>query len=217
MHAAAWSQLLPPAAVGRGFRVPAHRWIALGCLVSVTGDAVQFGLGARGINNHWVSYLSTPLMGAAFLWGLSWFQPGLVGRLALRLTVPALVVTWYALTLVVEDTATFSRFVYPLQALLLLAAALWTLLRLGLAPSQLPLPRTDWFWVVGGLALYATASALIHPLAAALLREREDLVVAAYQVRATSFLVSFLAIAWGMWCPRPVKPSGPSSSPAPSA
>lgn len=219
MHAAAWSQLVPPlaAAVQRGRIPPSHRWVAAGCLVSAAGDFGQLLLGARGINNLWLSYLLTPVMGAAFLWGLSWLQPGLVGRLALRIAVPGYLIVWYALAFTAEDLTTFSRFVYPVHSLLILAAALWTMIRRGLDPKEVPLLRADWFWIAGGLGLYAAATAAIEPLLAGMMQKRVDLVILAYQVRAGCYLLAFLAITLGILCPRPTTRSGPSSSPSPSA
>ena len=216
MHAAAWSQILPPLAlvVTKGGRSAASWWISAGSLVSLGSDLAQRVLGTRGINNLWLSYALTPLMGGAFLWAMASMQPGNVGRLALRLTVPAYLVAWYGLTLTAEDTGTFSSFAYPFHSLLLLAAALWTLVVRGLEPSERQVLRTDWFWILGGLALYAAATAAIEPLFARMLRERVDLVIAAYQFRAGAIVVAFLAITWGILCQRRATRSGPSSSPA---
>ena len=216
MWAAVWSQLLPPlAAAISGLRMSvASRWVAGGCLLSLGSDLVQGLLGSRGVNNLWVSYTLTPVMGGAFLWAIASMQPQGVGRLALHITVPFYVVVWYALTLLVENTSGFSRFAYPMHSLLLLAASLWTLVRRGLEPLERPLSRTDWFWILGGLALYAAATAAIEPLFARMMQQRVDLVILAYQFRAAAYIVAFLAITWGILCQRRATRSGPSSSPA---
>ena len=214
MHAAAWSQLLPVgAAVHRRFERPAFKWLATGFLVSVAGDALQLWLGRRGLNNLWVSYLSTPVMGASFLWAMSYFHTGLVGRLALRIAVPVYVMVWYALAILVEDTAGFSRFVYPLHSLLILAAGLWILTSRGVAPARQPILRSDWFWIVGGLSLYGAGTAIMEPVLVELMKEDVGLVVAAYQVRSASDILAFVAISWGMLCSARIPRSGPSFSP----
>ena len=219
MHGATASQLLPPLAVlaSRGGRAKAHVWVAGGCLASLLGDLAQLRLASQGANNLWVSYLSTPLVGVCFLVALSEFQPSLVGRLALRLSAPGYVFAWYALTAFFEDTTTFSRYAYPLHALLLLGASAFTLVARGLQPSPRGTLRSGWFWVATGLGLHSATTAAMEPLLVFFMPDRVDLVIAAYQVRAGSYVLSFLAIAWGVYCPKRTTVSGLSSSPQPSA
>ena len=216
MYAAAGAQMLPAAALAvRWPGTRASRWVALAWLVSLAGDVVQFALADHGYNNLWVSYLTTPLLGAGLLWGLAWLQPEGVSRLAIRLSVPAYVVVAYLLALTVERLDSFSRWVFPLHSLLVMAAALWTLLNRGLRPQMRPLFRTDWLWMAGGLALYGAATLLLEPVLVVFMRSRLDLVLAAYNGRAAAYLIAFLAITWGVLCREPATRSGLSSSPAP--
>ncbi len=218
MHMAALSQALPPIAAGlRRSRSPAHQAIVLGCAVSIAGDAIQLLLAMQNINNFWVSYTFTPLVGAAFLFGLAAWQLTYLERLTLRLAIPIYVVAHFALALLTEDLRDFSRFAAPLHSLIILVAALWTLVRRSFAPSEQPHLQSDWFWVAGGLAIYGAASAAFGPVASILMRDRIDLVVAAVNVRAAFHILSFAAIAWGVQCRHPAKLSGPSSSPLRSA
>lgn len=211
MHAGAWSQALPPLAAALvKSALPAHRWIAAGCLVSVLGDAVSLPLALRGVNNMWIAYLSTPLMGAAFLLGMASWQQREVERLAVRLAIPAYWVAWTGLVLLTEDVKGFSRFAIPLHSLIILAVAIWTLMRRGLDPTQGTLLRTDWFWIVGGVALYGAATVTFEPVAAGLMTSRQDLVIAALNLKSALYLIAFLAMTWGMLCP--LKPFGASSS-----
>lgn len=218
MHLGALSQALPPiAAWMRRSRSPAHQAIVLGCAVSIAGDAIQLLLAKGGINNFWVSYTFTPLAGAAFLFGLAAWQVTYLERLTLRLAIPIYVVAHFSLVLLTEDVRHFSRFVAPLHSLIVLIAALWTLMRRSFAQSEQPHLESDWFWVAGGLAIYGAASAAFGPVASILMRDRIDLVVAAINVRSALYVLSFTAIAWGIQCRHPAKLSGPSSSPLRSA
>lgn len=218
MHASALAQALPPIAAGlRRSHSPAHQAIVLGCAVSIAGDALQLLLAMQNINNFWVSYTVTPLAGAAFLFGLAAWQLTYLERLTLRLAIPIYVVAHFTLALLTEDLRHFSRYAAPLHSLIILIAALWTLIRRSFASSEQPLLQSDWFWVAGGLAIYGATSAAFGPVASILMRDRIDLVVAAVNVRAAFHILSFVAIAWGVQCRHPAKLSGPSSSPLPSA
>lgn len=218
MHASALAQALPPIAAGlRRSRSPAHQAIVLGCAVSIAGDAVQLLLAMQNINNFWVSYAVTPLVGAAFLFGLAAWQLTYLERLTLRLAIPMYVVAHFTLALLTEDLRHFSRYAAPLHSLIILVAALWTLIRRSFAQSEQPHLESDWFWVAGGLAIYGAASAAFGPVASILMRDRIDLVVAAVNVRSALHILSFAAIAWGLQCRHPAKLSGPSSSPLRSA
>jgi hypothetical protein len=218
MHMAALSQVLPPVAARlRRSRSPAHQAIVVGCAIGISGDALQLLLAMKNINNFWVSYTFTPLVGAAFLFGLAAWQLTYLERLTLRLAIPIYVVAHFSLVLLTEDVRHFSSFVGPLHSLILLIAALWTLVRRSFAQSEQPHLQSDWFWVAGGLAIYGAASALFGPVASILMRDRIDLVVAAINVRSALYILSFTAIAWGVQCRHPAKLSGPSLSPPRSA
>jgi hypothetical protein len=213
MHLGALSQVLPPIAAWiRRSRSPAHQAIVVGCAVSLAGDALQLLLSMRGINNFWVSYTITPLAGAAFLFGLAAWQLTYLERLTLRLAIPIYVVAHFTLALLTEDLEDFSRFAAPLHSLIILIAALWTLIRRSFAQSEQPHLQSDWFWVAGGLAIYGAASAAFGPVASILMRDRIDLARAAVNVRAALYVLSFMTIAWGIQCRHPAKLSGPSSS-----
>ncbi|MGH7658792.1 MAG: hypothetical protein ACREL6_11210, partial [Gemmatimonadales bacterium] len=134
---------LPPLVVLlRKLRKPAHLWIAAAFALSFTADMFAGQLGRRQINNQWVGYLVAPPIIAMFLLALARWQLSYVERVTLKLTAPLLVVTLYALTLSVENVAQFSRFTGPLGGLVLLVAALWTMLRRSFGPATQPHTRT---------------------------------------------------------------------------
>lgn len=217
MHVGAWSQLLPPLAVlAARSRDPAHLWIAAGCTTGALADVVGRSLGARGINNHLVGYVATALITAGFLMALSHRQVSALERLTVRLAVPIFLGVWVVLVLNLENMAGFSQYAAPLARLVVLVTALGTLFRNGLAFAADGLLRRDWFWIAGGLAMYAAAGATFPPVAAALMPDRPDLVIRALDMVAVLTLLSFASIAWGVLCQRQAMRSGPSSLSPPS-
>ncbi|MEO6067001.1 MAG: hypothetical protein ABIQ41_03330, partial [Gemmatimonadales bacterium] len=157
---AAWVQALPAVAVivRRNLSRPVL-WIAAGALVTVVGDLISLVVARETGNNHWVTYTVTPLTGGAYLLGLAEWQPSYLERLTLRLSVLPFAAAYLALVFFVEDMTTFSEFSGPFFALVILGAALWTLLRRAFQPSINSITRADWFWVAFGLALYGATTA----------------------------------------------------------
>ena len=222
-HAGAWIPLLPLLLAVLSFRrlSPARIWIAAWCALLVAQDAIGFTMGMRGINNLWVGYVFQPVLGGVGLWALSHWQPDDMTRAGLRYAVPLVVVVNIILILAIEDRRTFSLVASPFHYITLLLASLWTFVRLSLASDE-SLAKQDWFWITGGLMLFAATSTAIGPLAWYLLRPRVDLLHAMLNVRAASNILAFAAITWGMLCPRQrysggfsSRPFSPSSSSSP--
>ena len=212
-YAAAWSALLPPFAgltVGRTLPAP-RRWIIVWCVLLVLANATALVLARRGINNQWVGYVLLPLATAAILWALSFWHLG-AARLGVRLAIPLVMAAGLGVTIGAENPRTFSQFVAPFHGMVVLLAALWTFLARSLDTDE-PMLSQDWFWITGGLMLYAASSVALQPLARYLMRERLDLLHAAFNVKAAAWLISFAAITWGMRCPVAQKASGGSLSP----
>lgn len=148
-YAAVWIQLLPPlagVATGR-LHTAARRWTAVWCLGLVVADNLGRVVALLVGRNLWLTYLMTPATASTGLWALSCWQRG-SGRLALRVAIPLLVLVGVVLTVRAEDFQSFSLFVIPFYALVLLLAAAWTFIRRSFAESALLL-RQDWFWCVG--------------------------------------------------------------------
>jgi hypothetical protein len=207
--------MLPPVVGGIGGRVatPPRRWVVVWCLLLVANGAISLALGLQQINNLWVGYAFMPVTGAVALWALSlWHEPG-TARLALRLAIPLFVGVSAVLTLGLEDPHTFSLVAAPFHGLVLLIAAAGTFIRRSLGETT-SLMRHDWFWTVAGLMLYAGTTTALEPVAWYLLStERVDLLDLAFNAKAASDILAFVAITWGVLCPVPPKSSGGSSSP----
>lgn len=189
-------------------------WIAAwGTLMFLT-DAVMFGFGRANVRNFWVYYLTTPLHAAALFWALSLWQTRQVPRLTLRVGIPVFAATWAAMVILLEDPRAFSIVALPVYAVLGLAGSAATLLFNATVTSE-PLPRSDWFWVCAGMALYFSGVAVIGPLGV-LLGDHPRLLFRALEVKSYLQILGFLAIAKGLTCPLPTH-SGAFSSQAPSA
>ena len=197
---------------------PARRWIVAWCLVLTVESALSRILGLHGTNNLWLSYASLPLTTGMALWGLSHWQASNTPRLALRASIPMVMVVTFVLTITMENTHTFSLVAAPFHSLVLLLAALWLLIHrsVGAGGADGALIEHDWFWVTSGLIVYAGTAAAVQPLGLYLLPKREDLVHAVWTLSSSAWILAFTAIAWGMLCPEPKTSSG-GSSPRPSS
>jgi hypothetical protein len=212
LRAAIGSQLLPPLAASRhGRRLPAaRRWVAAWALLLFAYDLTQFALAVRGRHNLWLRYPFGPIETGVVLIALSLWHADAVFRLALRLAVPLFTVVWGLLVAFVERTDTFGLVTGPLQSLVLLSAALFTLLARARVQEG-PLAREDWFWVSAGLSLWYGAAAAQEPIARLLVAEHPSVVSSAYQVKAVVDVFASLIIARGMLCPiLPPRSGGPS-------
>lgn len=223
VFAAAWAQLLPPlvAPIARRRLGPARRWVVVWCLLLALEDAVGYALGSAGIRNLWLGYVGAPVTGAVALWMVSQWHERRTGRLALRVAIPIFVAVSAALSVWVDDPATFSMFAAPFHYLILLLAALWTFLSRSLSDRE-GLATSDWFWILAGLMLYTGSSTAIQAVVWYLYDAgRQDLMQEVFALRAWAMIVAFIAIAGGMLCPLPPTLSGgrssPPSSPSPSS
>jgi hypothetical protein len=175
-------------------------WVLVWAAVQVCESAVQFALAAHGVRNLWVPYVFEPIGGAAVLWALAQWQDGPMARLALRLSVPAVLVTFALLTVLFDSTSDFSRAAWPMLQLVCLAAAAYTLVaRSRIATGDLL--RLDWFWICGGMVLFFGTFGILEPLSRALVRQDLTLFIRVYEVESLLATVAFLAIAWGIACP----------------
>lgn len=186
--------------------------MAAWCVLLVAQDAISLIVGSHGVNNLWMAYLFWPLISGVLLWALAEWHPDNAAKLALRAAIPLVVVVSAVLTLTIDDARTFSLVVAPFHSIVMLLAAIWTFVILSLR-SDSSIPKADWFWIVGGLMLYAATATAIEPLAWYLIQERVDLLHSAFNVRAAVVLLSFAAITWGMLLRRTPRYSGGSSSP----
>jgi hypothetical protein len=102
------------------------------------------------------------------------------------------------LVVFVEDLTTFSRYAYPFYLLVILGATAWTLLRRTYHRPGNSIIWTDWFLILGGLALSAATTTVSTPIGAVLLAEqRIDLLTQVWELRAACTIVAILLITAG--------------------
>jgi hypothetical protein len=202
MKVAGAAQALPPLAALRfGRRLPAaRRWIVGWGLVRLLDDGIALALALQGRHNLWLRYPFGPLETALLLVALSLWHGDSVARLALRVAVPVFALTWGLLVGFVERTDTFGLVTGPLQSLVVLSAALVTLL-VRVRSQEGGLLQEDWFWVCTGLSLWYGSSAALEPLSRLLVAEHPSVVSSAYQVKAVVDVLASLILARGMLCP----------------
>ena len=178
----------------------ARAWVLAWCAVLVAADAASLWLASHNVRNLWLWYWLTPASGALVLWTCSFWQRGEVARLTFRLAIVPFLIVWSVLTLLVEDTSNFSRAAEPMNMLVGLGAAAFTLLARSRSASA-SLLRHDWFWVSAGMALYFGTSSAQGPLSALLVAGAPQLLDRAYELKAGLDIVAFLLITRGVTCP----------------
>lgn len=186
--------------------------IVVWCVVVGSLELVALWLGSRGRNNLWLGYVGHPLISVTLLWALAQWHPGRAARLALKTAIPLVLLVSLTLTLTLDDPNDFSLVVAPFHAMVMLLASVWTFVSLSLEAKSW-IVHEDWLWIIGGVMLYAGTTATMQPLAWYLIRERLDLLHAAFNVRAAVMILSFAAITWGILPRRAPRYSGGSSSP----
>lgn len=216
MYAASLSRVLPPVALiaKHAWGVPARAWAAGSCVALILGDAGARLLGAKGINNLWLGYITNPAVGIAMLFALAYWQQTSRSQRMVRALAPIFALTWVSVVVLAEDLNSFSVVAFPLQALLLLVLSLSTLVANGLSEGGSMMLGHDWFWICCGFALSSGAASAIEPLSAMFLRSAPDRLLDLFNFKAGIDLAAALAITVGMLCPVTAAPSGPSSSPA---
>jgi len=178
----------------------ARKWILIWCGFLVSMSALSLILARANQNNHWMSYVLTPVAAAMVLWGLSCWQPSAQPTLAVRVLIPLLILAWIPIVLLVEDTRKFSLLGEPFAGLVVLIAAVYTLAARTLRETG-RIPRQDWFWATTGIAIYHGTVVALHPTSYWLLQKHRELVVQVLQAKSVVEIVAFLTISWGMVLP----------------
>lgn len=203
VQTAAYVQVAPPLALlwRRNVSEPVLWVVAAAVLSTLANIGARIAAVTMG-NNLWLGYIDGALMYTAFLVALTYWQVSYVERLTLRVSIILFLLLYVALVTWVEDVTTFSLYSIPMYSMALLGASAWTLLRRALRPLAVPLHRTDWFWILGGLTIYGAVVGLAQPVSAVLLAgDRIDLLVLVYKVRAVFVDLAFVAITAGVLLP----------------
>jgi len=177
-------------------------WVVAGAAVSVIGTLLGRIAAAKVGNNHWLATIDDPLMFALFFIALEEWQITYLERLTFKITLFVTLVVYVLLVAFVEDVSTLSRFGIPMYSLVLTAAGTWTLLRRSFRTTDRPLWTTDWWWIAGGLTLYAATTLLTQPIGGAFLAAgRIDLFTRLWEFRAVCVDVAMIAVTVGILRP----------------
>jgi len=198
---------------------PGRRWIVASALWALAVNLLGWYLAWRGIRNLWVIYFTGPIEVAVLLMALSsWHPAGTIRRLFFHASWLFLALDVIMLVSAVERIQDFSLVVTPIKALLILGAALTTLLAL-IARVPSPLVEADWFWVCIGLCVRYGVTAAIDPYSRIFLHNDPGKVYSAYVAKAWIEVFATLLILRGVLCPLPRPAFSGSTSPvsAPSS
>ena len=196
-----WSQALPGLAYALSpRRSGAGAFVVLGGMVAVLANVVSETVTRVYGSNLVVGYVVLPFTAGAYILALAEYQVTYVERLMCRIGLGLFLGIYMLLVAFFEDFAHFGQYSHTLYSFVLLVAALWTLGRRALTQEDVLALEADWFWIAFGLAIYGAATAATAAIGNILLaRDRVDLFVKAWDVRAALVILAFLAIAWGVF------------------
>lgn len=203
------SQLLPLLAVAATWRraTEPRRWIAIWCLFFFLSDIAQLAISTVSGNNLWYFTYAEPAEDAMLLWAFSSWQVKPLARIAVRVSIPLVVVAYLVLIFATGEQDTFKTISHPFRALVLLLWTAYTLLS-NLAHRPEGVWGRDWLWTTLGVMLYFGLFAAIDPIVAAMDPTDRRAMLLVYNARAFGDVVAFVLIWRGMRCPLPISSSG---------
>lgn len=181
-------------------------FLVVGGLLTLLSTVIGTAIARRYGNNYVVGYFSIPLIAAAYMLALAEWQVTYLERVTFRIGLGMFALIYVVLVTFFEDVTHFGQFSHTLYSFALLVAALWTLGRRSLEQDEGLAIDTDWFWAAFGLAIYGAATAATAAIGNILMaRDRVDLFVKAWNLRACFVILAFLSISWGVFRgpPRP--------------
>ena len=198
---AIWVQALPAVAYVASRRHSyATAFVGLGGLITVLANLIADAIGRVTGNNMIVGYISIPFTAGAYILALAEYQGTYLERVMLRIGLGLFVGIFLVFVSFFDDVTHFGQYSHTLYSFVLLVAALWTLGRRALTQEDALALDTDWFWIGFGLAIYGAATAASSAIGNILMaRDRVDLFIKAWDVRAALVILAFLAISWGVF------------------
>jgi hypothetical protein len=172
---------------------PPLRWALAYLVVTLAEDMFMIVWSRHGRHNLWIMNLYTPV--EAFILGMMFagWQLRERWRTTIYITIAVLVVFWGVMMLEVEGLDSFPQFSKPVQSLLVMAAATWTLVQRSRVAVS-PLTRHPWFWISVGTLLYFAYLMLLDPVGTVLSQHQKDLFELAYAING--ILVTAMYLFW---------------------
>lgn len=162
------------------------------------------------IDNQWLRYFFYPVSDSLVMLALAAWQDHPLRRIGVRVALYLLVPVWLIYA-VAEGTKSFGLYSDPLRSIVILIAALTTLIGNSLLTTR-RISRYDWFWVAAGVALYFALELALGPFLEYVLHSSRDVASRAYRLKASIDIIAFVLIGIGLLCPLdPARTSGNST------
>jgi hypothetical protein len=190
-----FSALLPIVIGWRAWRrlAPPVRWAVIYLTVTFVEEIFMLYWSRSGRSNIWVINLFTPV--AAILLGLMFagWQQRERWRTVIYAGTAAFPVFWLIMMMTVEDIRKFPPYSQPVQSLLVLSVATWTLVQRS-RHTVSPLTRHPWFWVSIGVLFYFVYLVLLDPFSTLMMKSSPHLVLIAFEINGA--LVMLMNLFW---------------------
>lgn len=167
------------------------RWVVVYLAVTLVEDVFMIYWSRNGRHNLWLINLYSPIEAWILAMIFARWQPRERWRLTIFIATAAFAVFWATMMLTAEGFDTFPRFSKPVEALLVITAAAWTLVQRS-RHTVSPLTLHPWFWVSVGALLYFAYLLLLNPVGTMLLRTRLDLLLRAYDINGVLTTAMYL-------------------------
>ncbi|TAK52118.1 MAG: hypothetical protein EPO24_15430 [Bacteroidetes bacterium] len=167
-------------------------------LMSSIGSMV---LGKLGINNMVIMNMQIPVEYGFFVVALSFWVGSRGVQRVLRFSIIAYLVCWLILFLTLESFFKFSSIARPLLTVLVLIAAVVTLVYL-LRDTSYPLLLQPAFWICSGLIIYNAGNATFFLITQYLFHISENTLVTAWVLHNIIGVFSYVLFAGGFICQR---------------
>lgn len=179
-------------------------------LVYFVSDLAGLITNLNRIDNQWLRYIFTPVSDVLVMLALAALQDHPLRRIGVQVALYLLVPVWliYAIA---EGPKSFGEYSDPLRSVVILIAALMTLIGNSLTTTR-RISRADWFWVAAGVALYFALELALGPFLKYVLPNSLGVASRAFQLKASVDIIAFLLIGTGLLCPLdPARSSGRST------
>lgn len=190
-----FSALIPISAAWRRRRsLPSPlRWAAIYLAATLAEEMFMLYWSRTGRSNLWIINVYNPF--AAIFLGLMFagLQLRERWRTVINVVTGIFPVFWGAMMLTVENIRMFPLYTQPVQSLLVITAAAWTLVQ-RTRYTVSPVTRHSWFWVSVGALFYFVYLLLLDPFSRLLVHSNPQLVTVAHEINGA--LITLMNAFW---------------------
>jgi hypothetical protein len=167
------------------------RWAVAYLVLTLVEDLVMIYWSRNGQHNLWIMNLYTPIEAGIFGMMFGGWQLRERWRGTIYVAVGGFMAFWIVMMATIEGFDSFSRFTKPVESLLVITAAAWTLVQRA-RHTAAPLTRHPWFWVSVGTLFYFAYLLLLDPISTILGEGRMDLLKLAYELNGALVVIMYL-------------------------